>query len=34
VTSLELRALEIVNTADETLRHMMQQQSGEDPEGE
>ena len=28
------RTLEIVNTADETLRHMMQQQSGEDPEGE
>jgi hypothetical protein len=28
------RTLEIVNTADETLRRMMQQQSGEDPEGE
>jgi len=28
------RTLEIVNTADETLRHMMQQQSSEDPEGE
>jgi Lon protease-like protein len=28
------RTLEIVNTADETLRHIMQQQSGEDPEGE
>jgi Lon protease-like protein len=28
------RTLEIVNTADETLRNMMQQQSGEDPEGE
>jgi Lon protease-like protein len=28
------RTLEIVNTADETLRHMMQQQSGEDPQEE
>jgi len=28
------RTLEIVNTADETLRRMMQQQLGEDPEGE
>ena len=28
------RTLEIVNTADETLKRMMQQQSGEDPEGE
>ena len=28
------RTLEIVNTADETLRRMMQQQSGEDPQEE
>ena len=28
------RTLEIVNTADETLRRMMEQQLGEDPEGE
>lgn len=28
------RTLEIVNTADETLKRMMQQEPGEDPEGE